>query len=91
MIDLTLAKIKNMLGAHHDGIYRLQARQNLAEIVGWLVEENERLRDICLKAECDYRGMSHTFSTYGFRASSKEALETADYIERILSRQERTA
>lgn len=42
------------------------------------------LRDVCIKAESDYRGMSHTFSTYGFRASAKEALETADYIKRIL-------
>ena len=36
MTDLTLDKIKNMLAAHNDGVYRLEARENLGEIVGWL-------------------------------------------------------
>ena len=34
MTALPLDKIKNMLGAHNDGVYRLQARDNLSEIVG---------------------------------------------------------
>lgn len=84
MTHLTLDKIKNMLGAHNDGVFRLDARDNLGEIVGWLVAENERLRDICVKAEADYRGMAGTFATYGFRASAKEALETAEHIKQVL-------
>ncbi len=91
MTDLTLDKIKNILGAHNDGVYRLQAHENLGEIVGFLMKENDRLRDICVKAEADYRGVSCTFKTYGFHASAKEAWETADYIKEVLegSRHER--
>src|SRR5258708_3329523 len=28
-----------MLGAHNDGVFRLEARQDLGEIVGWLVDD----------------------------------------------------
>lgn len=83
MTALTLDKIKNMLGAHNDGVYRLQARDDLARIISWLVSECERFRDICVKAEADYRGMAHTFQTNGFRASAREAEETADYISTL--------
>jgi hypothetical protein len=51
----------------------------------------ERLRDVCEKAEGDYRGMSHTFKTYGLHASAKEAWETAEYIKQILDGAEEVA
>lgn len=38
MSDLTIEKIENMLGAHKDGVYRLEARDNLAEIVEFLLD-----------------------------------------------------
>lgn len=41
MNDLCLEKIKNMLGAHDDGIYALEARDNLYDIVSYLVMEIE--------------------------------------------------
>ncbi len=46
MTDLTLDKIKNMLGAHNDGVYRLEARDNLGEIVGWLLAEIEQCKQL---------------------------------------------
>ena len=36
------------------------------------------------KAMIDYRGAAHTYATYGMKASAKDALETADYIESVL-------
>jgi hypothetical protein len=41
LTDLTLDKVKSMLGAHNDGVFRLETRDNLGEIVGWLVGELE--------------------------------------------------
>ncbi len=38
-----------------------------------------------MKAEADYRGMTHTLATYGYHASAKEALESADYIKQVLN------
>lgn len=42
--------------------------------------------ELLAKAEADYRGMAHIFATYGYRASAKEAIETADYLKAFLER-----
>ena len=39
--DLCLEKIKNMLAAHDDGVYALEARGNLYDIISYLVMELE--------------------------------------------------
>lgn len=39
--DLSLEKIKNMIMAHEDGVYALEARENLYEIILYLVTEVE--------------------------------------------------
>ncbi len=44
MNDLTIDKIRSMWQAHNDGVYRLEARENLGEIVGFLLRQNDRLR-----------------------------------------------
>lgn len=58
-------------------------------IIPWLesmdTEHGEAL-DLLRKVESDYRGMAHTFATYGFRASAREAIETADYVKAFLER-----
>jgi hypothetical protein len=48
-------------------------------------EHGEAL-DLLRKAEADYRGVAVTLATYGFRASSIEAIETADYLKDFLER-----
>jgi hypothetical protein len=47
MSDLCLEKIKNMLGAHDDGVYALEARDNLYHIISYLVVEVE-LNDMAI-------------------------------------------
>lgn len=39
MSNLSLGKIKNMLTAHNDGIYLLSARENIPDIVDFLLSE----------------------------------------------------
>jgi hypothetical protein len=41
MTDLTIKKIRDMLAAHNDGVYLLNARENIGEIVGFLLNEPE--------------------------------------------------
>lgn len=63
MSDLCLEKIKNMLGAHEDGVYALEARENLYDIILYLVTELEisdnalrgcrEVLDICECALCE--------------------------------------
>ncbi len=63
MSDLCLEKIKNMLGAHDDGVYALEARENLYDIISYLVMELEisdnalrgcgEVLDICQTALCE--------------------------------------
>ncbi len=41
MTDLSIQKIRDMLAAHNDGVYLLSARENISEIVDFLLNEPE--------------------------------------------------
>lgn len=41
MTDLSIKKIRDMLSAHNDGVYLLGARDNIGEIVDFLLNEPE--------------------------------------------------
>jgi hypothetical protein len=44
MSDLTIQKIRDMLAAHNDGVYLLSARENIGEIVAFLLNSGWPVR-----------------------------------------------
>ena len=72
MTELSLDKIENMLGAHRDGVFRLEARENIGEIVGWLLEQVQTaqlssLKPIPCDPDCDepvHRWFCLTYCSY---------------------------
>lgn len=56
----------------------------LNKIIQSRIELFDEAIDLPSKAETDYRGTATVFGIYGFRASAKEAIETADYLKAFL-------
>ncbi len=46
MSDLSTKKIRNMLAAHNDGVYLLNARDNLGEIVDFLLKLSNKMVEV---------------------------------------------
>ncbi len=44
MGDLSIEKIRNMLGSHNDAVYMLNERSNIGEIVDYLLSEHKKLQ-----------------------------------------------
>ncbi len=57
---------------------------DLISLIGYFSELARDSMEILRRAMVDYRAAAHTLATYGLRASAKDALESADYIEAFL-------
>ena len=54
MSDLSIKKIRDMLAAHNDGIYLLSARENIGEIVDFLLNHPEYWYTDDMAGDWDY-------------------------------------
>lgn len=89
MTDLTLDKIKNVLGAHNDGVFRLESRENLGEIVGWLVGQigNAEGTISSLREQVKYAPTLQKLElSLMFSTDDVERQQTRDCIELIRSK-----
>ncbi len=54
MSDLSIKKIRDMLAAHNDGVYLLSARENIGEIVDYLLNTPEYYYTDDMAGDWDY-------------------------------------
>jgi len=54
MTELSIKKIRDMLAAHNDGVYLLGARENIGEIVDFLLNEPEYYYTDEMAGDWDY-------------------------------------
>lgn len=59
-------------------------RDDLISLIVYFSKLARDSMEILERAMVDYRGAAHTLATYGMKASAKDALESADYIEAFL-------
>lgn len=67
--NLSVAKIKNMLGAHNDGVFNLHNRNNLPDIVEFLltkIESQHWLLESCL----------HVLNAHSIGHKTQEVIES---------------
>lgn len=81
---MTIRKLEPSVAHAYLSQVNILERDDLISLIGYFSELARDSMEILERAMIDYCGAAHTLANYGMRASAKDALESADYIESFL-------